>query len=1016
MSLYKLSQKTRFDEKVREIRRPWSSSSKQELLPNILPLHSPTYIKEELRRYIPGQKEEIGPLEFKELVFPQITEEKIKLKPLPEESIKGIEYDIKKNKEYAENMSYTNYHKEQIERLEKILSDNKNLSSSLVSNVIKKYQELQQISLIFYKKYKEANMLASTTPEINFSVSYIDFLKQLPDYISNFVSVRIGILFGHTREQRHFRRSKSARSIIHNIRSINLFNINAQNIHNNYNLIIHMINDMSNIIDEYDRKKKLLSYLQKNISKSINSFLSEANNVEFLNWLEENYPNLKSELLSEVVSKIQQDRELDFYALEKMKTYISIYKNLNKLPENVRENITAITLDKLQNELKVQIHTILSQKSKSLLDVIDKIIPDDMYNQYQEQIDRGYYLEDKVNIVNNIDFSYIFRFIKNTLNVDLNSIFLFVEKSILKNSKEKDILSINPLLNNCKLYFLIRFKKSLRFSIRNLIIGDVQKYINNIYNSSLYIKEVSKLTTQDFEKIALNIIRESIIDSVPNLTRKSFNNLPNLTGISPILENSEKPAISVSALMNFLSKHPFVPKDFAFNLSKHILKVGDIQSMAFIGSLKNESCNLSLQILIKLLQKSNKFFINNFIALFTTKIESIRQNVNIVLTSFENRDLITKYIIDIVINSIRNVDTIDSDLNALQDMIKFIHNSAGGISPEQTLKIIVNPNFFQFRKTKVIEKMIKAYLLILSKGGTVNIAKEFGPAIKELQKRKYLGRDFMDNIKYVINYFESNTLLNPSSDDFQKMFSATSKIETDFTTIETLDGLKDLLQDYQPKNKKLFKLDLDITPDLRFRVLKDKDPRMLRVGIETNCCQRIGGVGESAAKDSFINPLAGVLILEWKHENEWKLLTQSYFHYVPQDNGYILDNVESNQYNINNSNYDIDEIYALYASKINTKITPKYFLAGKGYSKIDPDQFATHKMDDDPRSFNPKALSGRSSHYSDFNERNSINLLKSKYDIKYLNEKYTSPTKAEANFNLQILRKFALNLQLIPIS
>jgi hypothetical protein len=143
-------------------------------------------------------------------------------------------------------------------------------------------------------------------------------------------------------------------------------------------------------------------------------------------------------------------------------------------------------------------------------------------------------------------------------------------------------------------------------------------------------------------------------------------------------------------------------------------------------------------------------------------------------------------------------------------------------------------------------------------------------------------------------------------------------------------------------------------------------------------------VGEVAARDSFVNPLAGVLVLEWKAPNgEWTLLTQSYFHYVPKDNGYILDNVENNSRNEKESGVDIEAAYAYLGAHIKGTLDIKYFLAGKGYSKIEDSAFKTTKMKGgDPRYFDDKALtSGRGSFYTDFQPSNTIDLLNPKFDL-----------------------------------
>lgn len=76
-------------------------------------------------------------------------------------------------------------------------------------------------------------------------------------------------------------------------------------------------------------------------------------------------------------------------------------------------------------------------------------------------------------------------------------------------------------------------------------------------------------------------------------------------------------------------------------------------------------------------------------------------------------------------------------------------------------------------------------------------------------------------------------------------------------------------------------------------MLGNPDLHHFQIGIDTDCCQRIGGAGFEAAINSFINPLAGVVVLEVNHNNSWVLVAQSYFHYVPEEEMIILDNIEA---------------------------------------------------------------------------------------------------------------------------
>jgi hypothetical protein len=176
----------------------------------------------------------------------------------------------------------------------------------------------------------------------------------------------------------------------------------------------------------------------------------------------------------------------------------------------------------------------------------------------------------------------------------------------------------------------------------------------------------------------------------------------------------------------------------------------------------------------------------------------------------------------------------------------------------------------------------------------------------------------------------------------------------------------------------------------------------LRVGVETNCCQRISGLGETAAKDSFVNPLASVVILEWKDgEGQWKLLAQSYFHYVPGDKSYILDNVETNAANVRESGVDLEVAYAYLAHEMMTQHKAKYVIAGSGYSKIRASAFNKVSMPEDPRSFDPRFSPRVSGNYQlDFDGNDEIDLSKPQFDLekgmsKLLGREWKLPPKEE---------------------
>ncbi len=184
-------------------------------------------------------------------------------------------------------------------------------------------------------------------------------------------------------------------------------------------------------------------------------------------------------------------------------------------------------------------------------------------------------------------------------------------------------------------------------------------------------------------------------------------------------------------------------------------------------------------------------------------------------------------------------------------------------------------------------------------------------------------------------------------------------------------------KDAKKKDSRLFNFQYeDPAGKFRFRVLKDLDPYHFSVGADTGCCQRIGGAGENAAIDSFINPLAGVLLLEVNNEGTFNLVAQSYFHYVAKDNGVILDNVETNSENMavfrKVVNQSIDETYAAFATFIQTENKLDYVRCGKGYNKLTNGQFITARFKTDPRSF-------AGAKYTDFKTGDHIDLLRPKF-------------------------------------
>jgi len=255
----------------------------------------------------------------------------------------------------------------------------------------------------------------------------------------------------------------------------------------------------------------------------------------------------------------------------------------------------------------------------------------------------------------------------------------------------------------------------------------------------------------------------------------------------------------------------------------------------------------------------------------------------------------------------------------------------------------------------------------------INIAKQ----INEKTKKETINiNDFIENISIISKIIDKFKLMQPilwqrNSEEY----NAFIKFHNEISLIEQFENLQEYISDAKPKDNFFKNLNININ-NFNFTVLDFLDPYAFKVGADTNCCQRIGGAGEMAAIDSFINPEAGVLLL--KKDN--MLLSQSYFHYVPSENGIILDNIEVNDDNLkrlNINNTMLSKIYANYAAALKEKMPElNYIKCGMNYNKIDNNLFGKSKMEEDPRHFEVDDP------YSDFDEDLHLDLLKPSEQLK----------------------------------
>jgi hypothetical protein len=121
---------------------------------------------------------------------------------------------------------------------------------------------------------------------------------------------------------------------------------------------------------------------------------------------------------------------------------------------------------------------------------------------------------------------------------------------------------------------------------------------------------------------------------------------------------------------------------------------------------------------------------------------------------------------------------------------------------------------------------------------------------------------------------------------------------------------------------------------------------------------------------------------------------------------YLNINIESNSSNVNDSGVDLSAMYAYLAKVMKDKYNVGYFIAGKGYSKVNTDNFKTTKLrGGDPRSFNHDATSGHGGVYTDFKPSNAMDLAAPKFDLdKRISQYLPEGQKIKEAFEINIHR------------
>lgn len=996
--MLKKAQKTKFDEKIQTKLNYPSPVSEQFLLFDTenKPYNSEQYSHP--REYI---YEKYKPLD---LEYPELKEEHIKTSPLDSNQEQRVRNEIN----YKLENPNIGSNDPEIKELSKYLEDNK-IIDAFKGQILFKYEELRKKTAEFYLLYKEANSLAESEYHIDTNVSYAELFKNYGNLLNNELSKQIGYLFGIFTDTNY----------INKFKTFNIFNINAFNYTTKISNMNSMINAMDAISKDYLHRKKLIKQLSKKIQQEVEDFLNNPEFKAFTEWMDVYFPYDKEVLVNKSIRKIKstfksnQLTNITFGDLIQFKTFKSIYEKAQLASTlGFKNNIISDISQQIENELYKQLIKKIEKPTNELLNVLES---------YQNSKEPSLFFSEFIQACKkscNIDLRALFTFALNVLSNKTNTKDPNLNLTIDQDKKDKKIndwirqisFRLNRLKEEINKDIMYAHSFSNFSSLVNSYIS--KKILNNInINTTEGMEKLLLLSDKDIQNFANHLIYINILESI-SIFDSSFGPDIKMSGIKDILY-SNNGKFSIEAIASYAHNYlPFVSINLLQSVIKIAFKELNYELLNALSNAPGSNFQNAVKFLIRFLEKNKKLEANSFYKLLNN-IYIYSNTISDVSSLLSIKD--NEKIIEIMLKACRNLNTLNDDMANLKSFISFIHNEAGNISAENLLNIISNNNFINFKKSNILKKIIQIYTKIKSLGGIKGIEQKYNDTIPILIKENFIDSNIYKNIEVIQKLFDSNSIIKPTSPNFEQINETSSKLESDLTMLQMYRSLKDLLVNYTNKDENLFKLNLEITPNIRFRVLKDKDPRILRIGIETNCCQRIGGVGEIAARDSFINPLAGVLISEWRENeaSEWKLLGQSYFHFVPKDNGYILDNVEDNSKNVEefteNTNITLDELYAIFAAQVKSKLNITYLLAGSGFSKINVKKFKKDKRYEDPRTFDNRALTEKNkTHYTDYNNKNSLDLLAPTFNINKIQNKLSQVSIKMNKFVKSILHPFAL--------
>lgn len=813
-----------------------------------------------------------------------------------------------------------------------------------------------------------------------------NFLLAVPDYLINEIKIGVGRIFKNTNLQRlspFYRRAKLNPAAMQDT-----------------------INELTIAINKYDSGIDLIEKLNTSIKKQMWEWIETPGKLQSANFVEKKYPGANRQIIQSILDKTR--RGDGNWTPDRVGRWVhSIMKNFNS-PEATQKGIGQIITDPLEENIRTQtemLHVVFSTKFKKYRN--------ELASEIQKEIDEaiGGWEANSVPVAESVNGQLVpmdreldkaYEGVKKILApyFDLNKLERAFNFGVF--SKED---KITPKMKLAFKALIVRNVKTQGFyyeAVHNNIYPKIGNVLNEFKSVEGATNHLDKLARVEAKKVMSEVI-PGLAEALDGESRLQAGELKNTSfeGIKFFTQAGDfSPKAVVDNFVKVVSKEGFPEEPFR-TAAKLAMKSGGYSKLAEIKF--NRPIQKPYYVLFKVLQKNNKLSPEKILKVINMTDDLYADLHNIIYRLPSG----VKSPLDVLAGGIRSLDTIDADIKNLTDVISSVHNNANNITTSTLKRLLAHKNIVFTNSRDIAKKFNDLIVKILGQGGVKAFNKKYAEIIRLTPERGIVKPDFRKRLAQVARIFLDNKEINPAKPNFQEVKRLVLDTASEINLIMKYKDFAKYYEQAKPKDQNLFKLDMDLSPKLRFRVLKDLDPYHFQVGDDTDCCQSPGGVGSEAMVDSFINPLAGVLVLETLDGGDWDTVAQSYFHWVPEDKGYILDNVEVNPaYDEDNFqittrvepvdydsiqfgslpedvslNLSIEQLYAIWAREKKKELgLPEekgkgYILAGRGYSDINTGSFRQISLDSDPREFEVDDP------YTDWDEDRSMDLTNPTIEI-----------------------------------